>query len=295
MAPRAIVPRKFGSDKSKFTWDFLLEDKRGQVFIDNVKLDVGAVPVLKAIFPNMFMKREDGRYDIPYACIALIDEYRSKKEQTLDQIRAQARALAERMKASSERLRITEKAYMAYNMISLGFLMRGEIIWDKAASAGTSTAWGSWCSASNPTLRDVHEYILVFSKGTFSRQKKSESGEKTDTISKEQFLEYTKSIWSFPTESAKKIGHPAPFPVELPSRAIQFYSFQGDIVLDPFMGSGQTAIAAIKAKRHFVGYDISAEYKDLADKRIKRCMVDMNSPTLLDFQEKSETPHDHPE
>jgi len=168
-------------------------------------------------------------------------------------------------------------------MIRLGFLMRGEIIWDKAASAGTSTAWGSWCSASNPTLRDVHEYILVFSKGSFSRPKKSGGGEKTDTISKEQFLEFTKSIWSFPTESAKKIGHPAPFPIELPFRAIQLYTYQNDVILDPFMGSGQTAFAAIKAKRHFVGYEISPEYKDLADKRIKRFLIDVNSPTLLDF------------
>ncbi len=115
VAPLVIVPRKFGSEKSKFTWDYLLEDKRGQVFIDNVRLDVGAVSVLKTIVPNMFNKREDGRYDIPYACIALIDEYRSTKERTLNQIRAQARALAERMEVSSARLRITEKAYMAYN------------------------------------------------------------------------------------------------------------------------------------------------------------------------------------
>ena len=133
----------------------------------------------------------------------------------------------------------------------------------------------------------MHEYILIFSKGTFSRQKKSEAGDKIDTIAKEQFLEYTKSIWAFPTESAKKIGHPAPFPVELPHRLLQLYTFQGDVILDPFMGSGQTAIAAVKARRHFVGYDISAEYKELADKRIKRVMIDMNSPTLLDFSNKA--------
>jgi hypothetical protein len=115
VAPRVIAPRRFGSEKSKFIWDYLLEDKRGQVFIDNVRLNVGSVPVLKTTVPNMFKKREDGRYDIPYACIALIDEYRSTKERSLNQIRAQARNLAERMEVSSARLRITEKAYMAYN------------------------------------------------------------------------------------------------------------------------------------------------------------------------------------
>ena len=115
VAPRAITPRKFGSEKSKFTWEYLLEDTRGQVFIGNMRLDIGSVPVLMSKVPNLFTKRDDGRYDIPYACIVLIDEYRSKKERTLNQIRAQARALAERIEVTSARLPITEKAYMVYN------------------------------------------------------------------------------------------------------------------------------------------------------------------------------------
>ncbi len=157
-------------------------------------------------------------------------------------------------------------AFILRDMMDLGFLMRGEIIWDKGASASASTAWGSWQSASNPTLRDTHEYILVFSKGNFRRDKLD--GRK-DTISKEEFLEYTKSVWSFAAESAKKIGHPAPFPVELPYRLIQLYTFENEIVLDPFMGSGQTALAALKSKRHYVGYEVNAEYFALAEKRIR--------------------------
>jgi site-specific DNA-methyltransferase (adenine-specific) len=152
------------------------------------------------------------------------------------------------------------------DMIDLGFLMRGEIIWDKAASASTSTAWGSWQSATNPTLRDTHEYILVFSKGSFRRDKMD--GRKS-TISKDEFLEFTKSVWAFPSESAKKVGHPAPFPVELPYRLIQLYTFSDEIVLDPFIGSGQTALAALKAGRHFIGYELSGEYCDLAIRRIQ--------------------------
>lgn len=152
------------------------------------------------------------------------------------------------------------------DMIDLGFLMRGEIIWDKAASASTSTAWGSWQSATNPTLRDTHEYILVFSKGSFRRDKMDG---RVSTISKDEFLEYTKSVWGFPSESARKVGHPAPFPVELPYRLIQLYTFSDEIVLDPFMGSGQTALAALKAGRHFVGYELSGEYCDLARRRIE--------------------------
>lgn len=171
--------------------------------------------------------------------------------------------------------------FIIRDMIELGFLMRGEIIWDKAASSTNSTAWGSWLSASNPTLRDVHEYILVFSKASFRRDRleeavpSEESAQSADadpggsTIGREEFLEFTKSVWSFVTESARQVGHPAPFPIELPYRLIQLYTFAGDIVLDPFMGSGQTALAALKSGRHFVGYEINAEYVALAQQRIQ--------------------------
>ncbi len=155
--------------------------------------------------------------------------------------------------------------YISKMMIDIGFNMRGEIIWNKAASASPSTAWGSWQSAANPILRDIHEYILVFSKGDYKRDK----GKKENTITKEQFMEWTKSIWTMNAESARRIGHPAPFPEELPYRLIQLYSFKGDIILDPFMGSGTTAVAAIKSERKFVGYDISQEYIDLSEKRLK--------------------------
>ena len=155
-------------------------------------------------------------------------------------------------------------------MIEIGFQMRGEIIWNKSASASPSTAWGSWMSASNPTLRDVHEYILVFSKGDYKREQTKEEKEiKKNTILKEDFLEWTKSIWTFNAESAKKIGHPAPFPIELPYRLIQLYSFTNDIILDPFMGSGTTGIAALKCNRKYIGFEINNEYIYLAKQRAK--------------------------
>ncbi len=154
--------------------------------------------------------------------------------------------------------------YISNMMIDIGFNMRGEIIWNKAASASPSTAWGSWQSAANPILRDIHEYILVFSKGDYNRISKG----KKNTITKEQFMEWTKSIWTMNAESARRIGHPAPFPEELPTRLIQLYSFKDDTILDPFMGSGTTALAALKSDRKFVGYDINKEYIELAEKRI---------------------------
>ncbi len=154
--------------------------------------------------------------------------------------------------------------YISKIMLDIGFNMRGEIIWNKAASASPSTAWGSWLSAANPILRDIHEYILVFSKGDYKREK----GDKENSMTKEQFMEWTKSIWTMNAESARRIGHPAPFPEELPNRLIKLYSFKGDIILDPFMGSGTTAVTAIKSERKFVGYDISQVYINLAEKRI---------------------------
>jgi site-specific DNA-methyltransferase (adenine-specific) len=155
--------------------------------------------------------------------------------------------------------------YISKIMIDIGFNMRGEIIWNKAASASPSTAWGSWQSAANPILRDVHEYILVFSKGDYKREK---SPLNENNITKEEFIEWTKSIWTINAESARKIGHPAPFPEELPRRLIKLYSFTNDIILDPFIGSGTTAVVSIKEKRHFVGYEINREYIDLSYKRI---------------------------
>lgn len=155
-------------------------------------------------------------------------------------------------------------SYIIEGMQELGFLMRGEIIWNKASSASPSTAWGSWLSAVNPVLRDIHEYILIFSKDSFRRIRKG----KENTIKKQQFLEWTKSVWQFPAVSAKKIGHPAPFPEELPYRLIQMYSFKGDVILDPFAGSGTTCLVALKAGRHYVGYDVDQNYVKLAEKRI---------------------------
>ncbi|MCI0450716.1 MAG: site-specific DNA-methyltransferase [Chlorobi bacterium] len=163
--------------------------------------------------------------------------------------------------------------YISQMMIKIGYNMRGEIIWNKAASASPSTAWGSWKSAANPTLRDVHEYILIFSKGNYNRIKHSS---KENTITKTQFIEWTKSIWTMNAESARKIGHPAPFPEELPFRLIQLYSFKDDIILDPFMGSGTTAISTLKSHRYFVGYEVDKKYVKLAENRVHRYLAQTN-------------------
>lgn len=155
-------------------------------------------------------------------------------------------------------------SYIIEDMLAIGYSMRGEIIWNKASSASPSTAWGSWLSAKNPVLRDIHEYILIFSKESFSRNFNA----KKNTIKKEGFLEWTKSVWTFPAVSARSIGHPAPFPEELPHRLIQLYSFKDDVILDPFCGSGTVCLTALKDGRHYIGYDNKPEYVELANRRI---------------------------
>ena len=172
-------------------------------------------------------------------------------------------------------------AYLIQRFEEIGFLFRGEIIWDKGeAVSGASTAWGSWRSAVNPILRDQHEYIIVMSKGSFKREKKQG---KEDTITRDEFLEFTRSVWKFQPKSAKRVGHPAPFPEELPYRCIQLYTFKGDVVLDPFVGSGTTCVAALKAGRHFVGIDINEEYVKISEKRIKQCLYELSQSSLSDY------------
>ena len=146
----------------------------------------------------------------------------------------------------------------------IGFLMRGEIIWQKSKGANANFAWGSWLSASNPVIRDIHEYCLIFSKDSMKNSSKGES-----TMEKEEFMESTLSIWNISPAKAKKIGHPAPFPVELVKKFINLYSFKNNLILDPFMGSGSTAIASRMLDRDYIGYEINHEYVEIANKRIK--------------------------
>jgi len=144
-----------------------------------------------------------------------------------------------------------------------GFLPMGEIIWRKARGASGSCAWGSWMSAKSPRLRDVHEYLLVFAKQAFSRPDRGESD-----IGRDEFMESTLSVWEIPAESARRIGHPAPFPMALAERVIRLYSYRDDVVLDPFIGSGTTCAAAAQNGRHYVGFDVSPDYCALAKERI---------------------------
>ena len=243
-------------------------------------------PLPEGVLDQILVASSEKMSDLPDACLHLMvtsPPYNARKEYDEDLTLEEYLGLLENVFSETYRVLVPggracinvanlgRKPYIPLNafislmMAEIGFLMRGEIIWDKGSSAGSSTAWGSWLSASNPTLRDVHEYILVFSKGQFKRQKNGGAS----TIARDDFLELTKSVWQFPTESATRVGHPAPFPVELPRRLIELYTFEGDVVLDPFMGSGTTALAAREAGRHYVGYEVDESYAQLALQRLQ--------------------------
>ena len=155
----------------------------------------------------------------------------------------------------------------------LGLLLRGEIIWRKAEGSSGSCAWGSFQSASNPVLRDLTERVIVASKGRFDRAlpkavRATRGLPHVDTVPKDAFMSWTTDVWDMPTESATRVGHPAPYPVELPQRLIELYTYAGDVVLDPFMGSGTTAVAAVTTGRHFIGFDTDEAYLDVARERV---------------------------
>ncbi|HLN41551.1 MAG TPA: site-specific DNA-methyltransferase [Acidimicrobiales bacterium] len=155
----------------------------------------------------------------------------------------------------------------------LGLLLRGEVVWHKARGASGSCAWGSFRSPANPVLRDLTERVVIASKGRFdralSRAVRQQRGLPSGiSLTKEEFIEATTDVWELPSERATRVGHPAPFPVELPLRLIELFTYEGDLVLDPFIGSGTTAAAAVRSHRHFVGYDTESEYVRIAEQRV---------------------------
>jgi DNA modification methylase len=163
----------------------------------------------------------------------------------------------------------------------LGLLLRGEVIWWKGRAAGGSCAWGTFQRPSNPVLRDVTERIVIASKGRFDRALKPSERQarglpSVATISREEFLEATTDLWELPTESATRVGHPAPFPVELPKRLIDLYTYADDVVLDPFMGSGSTAVAAVRTGRHFIGFETDDAYAEKSLVRIASASRESN-------------------
>jgi DNA modification methylase len=273
------TPGRFSHDSKKFYESRLYEHLPAVESGEQVEN-----PIPDGYLNQIFCKSSEKMDDLPESSVHLMitsPPYNASKEydqdlslqeylQLLERVwRETYRVLVPGGRACINTANLGRKPYIPLHkyvmeiMQDLGYLMRGEIIWDKGSSASKSTAWGSWQSASNPVLRDVHEYILVFSKNSFKRER----ADRENSISRDEFLEWTKSVWTFPAVSAKKVGHPAPFPEELPHRLIQLYSFMGDVILDPFAGSGTTCLVAARDGRQYIGYEINQDYIDIALER----------------------------
>ena len=157
----------------------------------------------------------------------------------------------------------------------LRMLLRGEVIWQKGDGAAGSCAWGSFRSAANPVLRDLTERVIIASKGRFDRAIAVRDREERvpqlphrNSVNTDEFMEATLDVWRMPPEQANRVGHPAPFPMALPERLIHLYTYEDDLVLDPFMGSGTSLVAAAKLSRRYVGYDLDDTYCEIARERV---------------------------
>ena len=286
------VPGRIGHDSSRFYSGKLYEGLLQQKSVEYIENEISPL-----VLNRVYCKSSEHMEELPDNSVHLmvtsppynvgkeydedlsLDEYRGLLRRVLSEVH---RVLVPGGRACINIANLGRKPYIPLHIyiiedaLEVGFLMRGEIIWDKASSSSPSTAWGSWRSPANPTLRDTHEYIMVFCKDTFSRKAK----DKISTISRDEFLEDTKSVWTFPAESARRVGHPAPFPVELPYRLIQLYTFEREVVLDPFAGSGAACIAALKANRFYVGYDTNDGYVKLAEDRVQEFLQQNSVPRL---------------
>jgi len=190
----------------------------------------------------------------------------------------------------NKRQDITHPTYSAFiqQFVEMGLLYRGTIIWNKH-SAAKHCAWGSWQSCSNPHVVPRHEYIIVFSKG----QWKLEGDPAASDIDRDLFMTCTRSVWEFGTESKTRIGHPAPFPEELPRRLIKFYCYRGNTVLDMFGGSGTVGVVARELERHFILIDNSPQYCELARQRLCNgaTLFAQSAPRVIPVDQLKEDSH----
>jgi len=187
----------------------------------------------------------------------------------------------------------------------LKMLLRGEVVWIKGDGgreygASGSCAWGSFKSAANPVLRDVSERLIIASKGRFDRaktvqQRRREGYPFENEITNDEFMEATIDVWNIAPESARRVKHPAPFPVGLPERVIDLYTYKDDLVLDPFMGSGTTMVAALRKQRRCVGYDTSSEFVEIALERVRTTRAHLADAARVEAGQDRERSHLEPE
>lgn len=259
--PPVVIDRIFRGDARDMTGD--------QVADHSVALIVTSPPY----FAGKEYEADLGSNGVPGSYVEYLEMLRDVFAACHDKLESGGRIAVNVANLGRKPYRSLSADVVAILQNDLGMLLRGEIVWVKAKGAGGSCAWGTYQSPQNPVLRDVTERIILASKGRFDRARKpsvraAEGLPHEATITSEEFLEATVDVWEIPPESVTRIGHPAPFPVALPRRLIELYTYKGDLVLDPFMGSGSTAVAAVATGRHYVGFDTDPDYVALAEARV---------------------------
>lgn len=257
--PPKDIDRIFGSDARSMT----------EVADASVALVVTSPPY----FAGKAYEEEMGQGHIPADYVEYLEMLRDVFRECLRVLEPGGRMAINVANLGRKPYRSLSADVMTILQDDLAMLPRGEIVWVKGKGATGSTAWGSFQSAANPVLRDLSERIVIASKGRFDRavarpERVKRGLPHENTISKAEFMEATLDVWHIAPESAKRVGHPAPFPVDLPARCIRLFTYVDDVVLDPFMGSGTTAVAAIRNDRRFLGFETDAAYVALAHERI---------------------------
>ena len=244
-------------------------DLHGQVADDSVALVVTSPPY----FVGKEYEEAVGQGHIPADYVDFLDMLEEVFSQCVAKLEPGGRIAVNVANLGRRPYRSLSADVTAILQDRLGLLLRGEVIWHKAKGAGGNCAWGSFKSPGNPVIRDLTERVVIASKGRFDRAltaagRAGRELPSEGSISVDEFMEATTDVWEIPAESASRVGHPAPFPVELPERLINLYTYRGDLVLDPFMGAGTTAVAALRTGRHFVGFDTDSDYLAIAEQRI---------------------------
>jgi DNA modification methylase len=237
-------------------------------------------------FAGKEYEQEMGRGHVPENYVAFLEMLRDVLAQCVRVLEPGGRVAVNVANLGRKPYRSLAADVTAILQDDLGLLLRGEVVWVKGKGATGSTAWGSFQSASNPVMRDLSERVVIASKGRFDRaiqrSKRACLGlPHENTISKEEFMASTLDVWNLAPESARRVRHPAPFPAELPARFIRLFTYLDDLVLDPFMGSGSTAVAAVENGRHFLGFEMDPAYVALAEERVAAARASVRRDGLI--------------
>ena len=263
-------------------------DRHGDIADSSVALVVTSPPY----YAGKEYEEAIGEGHIPASYIDYLDMLHDVLEQCRDKLQPGGRIAVNVANLGRRPYRSLSADVIEILQDRLKLLLRGEVVWQKARGAGGSCAWGTFQQPGNPVLRDLTERVVIASKGRFDRarppaEREAEGLPSVGSSFADEYMEATTDVWEIRPASATRIGHPAPFPVELPQRLIDLYTYRGDLVLDPFIGAGTTAVAAVRTGRHYVGFDTDEGYVALAEERVaeeRKRLANRSGPEIWEVE-----------